>query len=144
MNIENIMNKNLLTLTMDSPLSKAKELFEGNNVHHAIVVDDNGFLAGVITDRDLYKHLSPTVGTSHETYRDTALMQKKVHQIMAKNVVKAHAQQTLNEAVLLMHETHVSCLPIVNEDNQSIGIITWRDILKVLALKYKKSLAANS
>jgi acetoin utilization protein AcuB len=144
MKIEIIMKKSLITLSMDSPLSKAKELFESNKVHHVIVIDDNGLLAGVITDRDLYKNLSPTVGTSHETHRDTALMQVKTHQIMSRSVVKAYAQQTLNEAVLLLHDNHVSCLPIVDENNKPIGIITWRDILKVLALKYKKSLAANS
>jgi acetoin utilization protein AcuB len=144
MKIERVMQKNLLTLSMDSPLSKAKEIFEGNNVHHVIIIDDNGLLAGVITDRDLYKHLSPTVGTSHETHRDTALMQKKIHQIMTRDVIKAQGKQSLNEAVLLLHDNHVSCLAIVNEENKPIGILTWRDLLKVLALRYKKVLAGNT
>lgn len=143
MKIENIMSTNLLTLSMDSPLSKVKSLFESNKIHHLIVIDDEGLLAGVMTDRDLYKHLSPTVGTSHETYRDTALMQKKIHQVMSRNVVTIQAQQTLNEAVLLLHDNHISCLPIVNKQNKPIGIITWRDLLKVLALKYRKSLTTN-
>jgi len=143
MKIEKIMNTDLLTLPMDSPLSKAKELFESNNVHHLIITDDDGVLAGVMTDRDLYKHLSPTVGTSQETHRDTALMQKKSHQIMARNLITTQAQQTLNEAVVLLYDNHISCLPVVNKQNKPIGIITWRDLLKVLALKYKKNLAAN-
>jgi len=143
MKIENIMNKDLLTLSMDSPLSKAKELFENNNVHHLIVTDDDGLLAGLLTDRDLYKHLSPTVGTSQETHRDTALMQKKLHQIMARNLVTTQANQTLNEAAVLLHDNHISCLPVVDKKNKPIGIMTWRDLLKVLALRYKKSLAAN-
>ena len=128
---------------MDSPLSKAKDLFENNIVHHAIITDENGLLAGVITDRDLYKHLSPTVGTSHETFRDTALMQKKLHLIMARNLITIQAQQSLNEAVLLLDDNNVSCLPVVNSQNEPIGIITWRDLLKVLALRYKEKLAAN-
>jgi acetoin utilization protein AcuB len=144
MKVESIMQKNLLTLSMDSPLSQAKEIFEKNNVHHIIITDDNGLLAGVITDRDLYKHLSPTVGTSHETHRDTALLQKKTHQIMARNVIQTQADQSLNEAVLLLHDNHVSCLPVVNTENKPIGIITWRDLLKVLALRYKKVLAGHT
>lgn len=143
MKIENLMNTNLLSLSMDSPLSKAKELFENNKVHHLIVTDDDGLLAGVITDRDLYKHLSPTIGTSHETHRDVTLMQKKLHQIMARNLITIQAQQSLNEAALLIHDNHVSCLPVVDKQNKPIGIITWRDLLKVLAIKYKKNLAAN-
>ena len=85
MKIENLMKTALITLTMDAPLSKAKEAFDSNDIHHLLVLDDEGVLAGIITDRDLYKHLSPTVSTRQETHRDAALMQKKLHQIMARN-----------------------------------------------------------
>jgi len=143
MKIENLMNTKLITLDMDSTLNEAKDLFESNKIHHILITDDEGLLAGVITDRDLYKHLSPTVGTSQETHRDTALMQKKLHQIMARNLVIARAQQSLNQAVVLFHDNHISCLPVVDKHHKPIGIITWRDIIKVLALQYKKKLVAN-
>ena len=144
MKIKNIMNTDLLTLSMDSPLSKAKELFENNKVHHLIITDDEGLLAGIMTDRDLYKHLSPTIGTSQETHRDTAFMQKKLHQIMARTIITANKQQSLNEAVVLLYDNHISCLPVIDKQNKPIGIITWRDILKVLALQYKKKIADSS
>jgi acetoin utilization protein AcuB len=144
MKIEILMNTDLLSLSMDSTLIKAKELFEQNKVHHLIVTDDDGLLAGIITDRDLYKHLSPTVGTSQETHRDTTLMQKRLHQIMERNLITTQPHHSLNEAVVLLHDNHVSCLPVVNKKNKPIGIITWRDIIKVLALQYKKKLAASS
>lgn len=124
---------------MDATLSQAKDIFENKNIHHLLITDDGGLLAGVMTDRDLYKHLSPTVGTNQETHRDTALMQKKLHQIMARNLITSQAQQSLNEAVLLFYDNHISCLPIIDEQNTAIGIITWRDILKVLALQYRKN-----
>lgn len=128
---------------MDSTLSEAKEVFEKQKIHHLLITDDEGLLAGVMTDRDLYKNLSPTIGTSQETHRDTALMQKKLHQIMARNLITSQAEQSLNEAVLLFYDNNISCLPIVNEQNKAIGIITWRDILKVLALQYRKKIAHN-
>jgi len=143
MKIENLMNTKLITLNMDSSLSDAKDLFESNKIHHLLITDDDGLLAGVMTDRDLYKHLSPTVGTSQETHRDTALMQKKIHQIMTRTLITANNQQSLNEAVVLFYDNHISCLPVTNNVNKPIGIITWRDILKVLALQYKKKLAAS-
>ena len=143
MKIENLMNTDLLTLSMDSSLIEAKEFFEKNKVHHLIITDDDGLLAGVMTDRDLYKNSSPTIGTSQETHRDAALMQKKLHQVMARNLVTIQAHHSLNEAVVLLHDNHISCLPVVDKKSKPIGIITWRDILKVLALQYKKKLAAN-
>ncbi|MFT7008762.1 MAG: acetoin utilization protein AcuB [Colwellia sp.] len=143
MKVEILMNKKLITLSMDSTLSEAKEVFEKQKIHHLLITDDEGLLAGVMTDRDLYKNLSPTIGTSQETHRDTALMQKKLHQIMARNLITSQAEQSLNEAVLLFYDNNISCLPIVNEQNKAIGIITWRDILKVLALQYRKKIAHN-
>ncbi len=135
MKIENIMTKELITLSMDAPLSKAKEIFESHKIHHLLITDDDGLFTGIITDRDLYKHLSPTVGTSQENHRDTALLQKKSHQIMARNLITAQAQHSLSQSVLLFYDNHISCLPVVDKDNKIVGIITWRDILKVLALQ---------
>ena len=144
MKVKNLMSNNLITLSMDDPLSKAKEVFESQTIHHLLITDDDGFLAGVITDRDLYKHLSPTVGTSQETHRDTALLQKKLHQIMSRNLITAQVQYTLSKAVLLFYDNHISCLPIVDKDSKPIGIITWRDILKVLALQYRKKKSSSA
>jgi len=141
MNIEKIMTTTLITLSMDAPLSKAKTVFEQHSIHHILIIDDDGTLAGIVTDRDLYKHLSPTVGTNQESHRDTALLQKKLHQIMARELTIAKAILPLTKAVLLFDKNHLSCLPIVDVGNKPIGIITWRDILKVLALRYKKTLA---
>lgn len=143
MKIENLMNKKLVTLSMDSTLSEAKEVFEKQKIHHLLITDDDGLLAGVMTDRDLYKNLSPTIGTSQETHRDTALMQRKLHQIMARNLTTAQAKLPLNEAVLLFYDNNISCLPVIDEQNKAIGIITWRDILKVLALQYRKKTTVN-
>lgn len=144
MKIENLMSKQVISLSMDTTLSQAKKVFENNKIHHLIITDDDGLLAGLITDRDLYKHLSPTVGTNKESHRDTALMHRKLHQIMERELITAQAQQSLSEAVVLFYDNHISCLPIINKQKEPIGIITWRDILKVLALQHKKKVAANS
>ena len=70
-------------------------------------------------------------------------MQKKLHQIMARNLITSQAQLPLNEAVLLFYDNNISCLPVIDEQNKAIGIITWRDILKVLALQYRKKTTVN-
>ncbi len=133
------MSRDLITLELDDNLSKAKAIFDTTNIHHILIVD-NGPLVGVITDRDLYKHLSPTIGTNKETPKDTFLMQKKINLIMSRKLITVKEETTLNESVVLFHDMHISCLPIVDDKDHPIGIITWRDILKVIALRYKKEL----
>lgn len=142
MSLSKIMSTNLLTLEMDDDLSKAKAIFEQHNIHHILVLNEKE-LAGVVTDRDVYKHLSPTIGTKNETPRDHSMLQKKLHLIMNRNLITAQEKVTLNEAVLLFYDNHISCLPIVNEKMHPVGIISWRDILKVVALQYRHKLATN-
>ncbi|WP_448546745.1 CBS domain-containing protein [Thalassotalea fusca] len=141
MSIATLMSKPLITLDMDDDLADAKKLLAENKVHHLLVLDGKK-LAGVITDRDLYKHLSPTVGTHKETPRDATLLNKKVHLIMSRDLVTATVNTTLNEAVLLFHDNHVSCLPIINQEGEPIGIITWRDILRLIAIQYRQKSTA--
>ncbi|MFT5757554.1 MAG: acetoin utilization protein AcuB [Alteromonadaceae bacterium] len=143
MSIAKLMSRNLITLELDDDLSKAKAIFDTSNIHH-ILVTDNGPLVGIITDRDLYKHLSPTIGTSKETPQDTFRLHKKIHLIMCRELTTAKEETTLNEAVVLFHDKHISCLPVVDDKNHPTGIITWRDILKVIALRYKKDLKTQA
>lgn len=137
------MSKGLITLYLDDDLNKAKELFSLHNIHHILILDDDDKLAGIITDRDLFKHLSPTVGTNKESYKDVSLSQKKMHQIMAREIVTANEALSINEAVVIFYDEHISCLPVVDENNKPVGIITWRDILKVIALQYKKKMSSQ-
>ncbi len=139
MSIAKIMSRSLITLEIDDDLSKAKTIFDSKNIHH-ILITNEGELAGIITDRDLYKHLSPAIGTNKETFKDSFLLQKKIHLIMSRNLVTANAKISLNEAVLLFYDNHISCLPIINKDFHPIGIITWRDILKIIAVQYREKL----
>ena len=142
MGIAKLMSRDLITLELDDDLSKAKAIFDTTNIHH-ILITDSGTLVGIITDRDVYKHLSPTIGTSKETPKDTFLLQKKVHLIMSRKLITVKEETTLNESVVLFHDKHISCLPVVNDKDHPIGIITWRDILKVIALRYKRELKAK-
>lgn len=138
MSVENIMSRELITLDIGDDLEKAKRIFDTTNIHH-ILITNNKELMGVITDRDVFKHLSPSVGTRKETPKDTFLLSKKVHLIMSRNLVTANTSISTNEAVLLFHNHHISCLPIINSKLEPIGIITWRDIIKVIALTYQKN-----
>ncbi|MFT6899873.1 MAG: acetoin utilization protein AcuB [Colwellia sp.] len=142
MSLSKVMSKNLITLEIDDNLSKAKAIFDQHNIHHILIICDKQ-LVGIVTDRDLYKHLSPTIGTKNETPRDHSMLQKKLHLIMNRNLITAKKETSLNDAVLLFYDNHISCLPIVDDSMQPLGIISWRDILKVLALQYRLKLATT-
>ncbi len=131
MEIEKIMSRRVVTVKMDDTLSKVKDIFAKNRFHHLLVVE-NKKLFGVISDRDLLKSLSPTIGTPAETYKDLAALNRKVHQIMTRSPIALHEGAQLGEAVELFNHHKVSCIPIVNADEIPVGILSWRDIMKAL------------
>jgi acetoin utilization protein AcuB len=137
MKISQIMSRDLVTLAMDDTLAHARDLFENNDLHH-ILIKDQTILTGIITDRDLWQNLSPTIGTRKETPQDGFILNKKVHLIMTRDLITVTADMSLNEAILLIYEHNISCLPVVDEKQQPIGIITWRDIIKLIALQYRR------
>ncbi len=141
MSVEAIMSRDLIILDIDDDLEKAKGVFDETNIHH-ILITDNKKLVGIITDRDVFKHLSPSVGTQRETAKDLLLLHKRIHLIMCRDLITAKASISLNEAVLLFHDNHISCLPVVNNAGAPIGIISWRDILKIVAHNYRKKRAS--
>lgn len=137
MKISQIMQRDLITLDMDNTLAHAKALFEKHDMHH-ILITDQGQLAGLITDRDLWQNLSTTVGTRNETPQDSFIINKKVHLIMARDLITATEEITLTEAILLFYDHNISSLPIVDAKKHPVGIITWRDIIKVLAVQSRR------
>lgn len=134
MQLSTIMTARVVTVELDDRLSVVKEVFEAMRFHHLLVTGENGTLRGVISDRDLLRALSPYVGTMSETARDSASLNKRVHQIMSRKPVTLKGDATVADAIALLLEHRISCIPIVNDDFKPVGIVSWRDVLKVVAV----------
>jgi acetoin utilization protein AcuB len=132
MDVGSIMTTRVVTVEMDDRLDVVKKIFDTLKFHHLLVVDDRRILKGVVSDRDLLKALSPYVGSAAENARDTATLNKRVHQIMSRNLLTLHARASVAEAVTQFLEHRVSCIPIVDEEFKPVGILSWRDVLKTM------------
>lgn len=134
MNIEKIMSTSIVTVEMDDALKTIKEIFDNVHFHHLLVVD-SGKLYGVISDRDLLKSISHKIGTISETVSDTACLNKKAHQIMTRKPVALKRDASISDAINIFNDHNLSCIPVVDNENKPIGIISWRDILKAIKKK---------
>ena len=131
MNIETIMSKSVVTVEMDDPLRVVKEIFDNIRFHHLLVVDSDK-LCGVISDRDLLKAISPNIGSVTETLRDAATLNKRVHQIMTRELVTLGPGAGVDDAILIFNTRNISCIPVVDDKLRPVGILSWRDILKAI------------
>jgi acetoin utilization protein AcuB len=133
MTLGKIMTARIVTVEMDDRLEVVKEIFDTVSFHHLLVVDEHKKLSGVLSDRDLLRALSPYVGSAAETSRDLATLNKRVHQIMTRHPITLRQESAIDEAVNLLLEKGISCIPIVDNDFKPVGIVSWRDLLRTLA-----------
>jgi len=135
MSVGNIMSKRVVTVEMDDKLNTVKEIFDNLHFHHLLVVEE-GKLLGVVSDRDLLKALSPNLGTSTESFKDTATLNKRVYQIMTRDPITLHPEASILDATKVFNSHRISCIPIVDKEGKPVGILSWRDILRTLAAKH--------
>ncbi len=131
MRVQEIMSKEIVTVALDDTLYVVREIFENLKFHHLLVVE-HGRLFGILSDRDLLKALSPTLESSAETHADRATLNKRVHQHMTRNPITLRENAPVYEAIRLFNTEPITCIPIVDETGRPVGIISWRDILKML------------
>ncbi|MFO7718127.1 MAG: CBS domain-containing protein [Thermodesulfobacteriota bacterium] len=129
MQISEIMTKSVATVKMDDFVRYVKAQFEEREFHHLLVVDQ-GIIQGVISDRDLFKILSPFCDTPCEQRRDTEILNKRAHQIMSRNPVTVLPETSIKEAFMVLTEQQISCLPVTNESGKVLGIVSWKDLLR--------------
>lgn len=130
--VANWMTTNVLTITPEHSMMKASKLMKDKGISRLPVVDASGRIVGIVSDRDV-KDASPSKATTldvHELYY--LLSEIKIADIMTKKVVTIRDTETVEKAAVLMLEGNFGGLPVVNEEDHVVGIITDTDIFKVL------------
>lgn len=127
--VAQIMTRNVVTIGMDDSLRAVRSLFNTHKFHHLVVID-RGRAVGMISDRDLLKHLSPFLDKGSERPQDTASLNLRAHQIMTRQLVACVEATSIHEAGQLMLGRGVSCLPVLDAEGRCKGIVTLHDLLR--------------
>jgi acetoin utilization protein AcuB len=128
------MLKDVTTVTEDVSMIKVGRLLHQLNVRRLPVVDGQGHLVGIVTERDI-KAASPSKATSLDIYEMTHLLSEiKVRDIMTAKPFKIKPGDTVERAAAIMRDNKVGGLPVVDDDNRVVGIITDTDIFRFFTL----------
>ena len=134
MKVKDIMIKEVATLDVDDELSLANDIMRLGRIRHLPVVSGES-LVGIISERDLFRtSLAQALGYGN---KDTREVMKTLHirDVMVKQLITVSPETDLKDAVALMVERKIGCLPVV-QGNKLLGLITETDIL----LQYCKEL----
>jgi len=121
------MVKEVATLDVNDELSLANDIMRLGRIRHLPVVDGTR-LVGIISERDLFRtSLAQALGYGS---KDTRELMKTLHikDVMVREVLTIGPEMELCEAVRLMVERKIGCLPVV-ENERLVGLITETDIM---------------
>lgn len=129
--ISRSMTKKVITIDKDADLNQAGEKLATHQIRHLPVVDRDGGLIGIITDRDIRSampsvHLDGSEGLENRK----KLSALKVGDVMTKDPVVVSPLHTLQDALMLMQKTRVGAFPVVDEHHRLKGIISIRDLIR--------------
>lgn len=137
MKVSKVMSHKPISVGLDDTIGTIKRIFEQEIFHHLLVVDE-GKLVGVISDRDLLRCLPPNIDSVSATTKDLARLNGKAHQIMSHELITLNENSTVKEAVDIFVTKNISGIPIVNDARKPLGVLSWRDIMRELALYSKQ------
>ena len=131
MSIKKMMTTRLITVSPTDTVGRLSEIFAKLPIHHVLVVEEDKRI-GVVSDRDVLRNISPFVNTKAEEAKDTFTLSRQAKQIMSKKPVTIRVDRPVREAGKLMLETKVSLLPVVDENEQLIGVLSWKDVMRFI------------
>jgi IMP dehydrogenase len=113
---ENGMIYDPITITRDKKVKDALELMANFKIGGIPVVEDNGYLVGIVTNRDL---------------RFEKNMNRPISEVMtSENLVYTTESTDLEKAADILQKDKIEKLPVVNKDHKLIGLVTYKDITK--------------
>jgi acetoin utilization protein AcuB len=128
--VRDVMTTPVETIPRSECLLTAALILRRTGYRHLPIVED-GRLVGIITDRDIGR-LSPSrlENISPEAY-NTLLEETPLERVMTRDPLSATPDMPVVEAVALMHQKKLGCMPVV-DGGQVVGIITVNDMLQLL------------
>jgi IMP dehydrogenase len=106
-----------ITLRPTAKVAEAFALMSENRIGGIPITNENGILVGILTNRDL------------RFCKDASML---IQDLMTKDrLITAPEKTTLKQAEDILHQYRIEKLPIVDKNDKLVGLITYKDILKV-------------
>lgn len=137
--VRHLMSQPVQTIAATLPAALAAKRLVDYRIRHLPVVDGDGSLIGVLSDRDILKHLSPWLSKLQSAPTSSPPPKKlTANDLMSSTVITVRPDTTLAEAAALMASKRINCLPVVGNEQQPVGILTTMDLLLHVAASRKR------
>ena len=121
MHAEDLMSHPAVTCHVNEPLNVAAQLMWEHDCGAVAVVNDDGTLVGMVTDRDICM-AAYTQGR--------ALDEMLVNTAMCRHLVSTHASESIGNVEQLMARHQIRRIPVIDSDGKPVGIISLNDLAR--------------
>ena len=125
------MTRKVITVDPDNTVFEAQELMANNHVRHLPVIDANQHLIGIVTDRDIRSAMPyQFIKESCSVEQREEICALTVKDIMTEDPITVSPTYTIQDALLMIQNSKVGALPVVEDDGKLSGILSVRDLLR--------------
>jgi acetoin utilization protein AcuB len=125
------MTRKVITVNPDATIFDAQELMATNRIRHLPVVVADNKLVGIVTDRDLrsalpYRFFKEGISAAEREN----LKNLRVKDIMTQKLITIPPAYTIQDALMVIQNSRVGALPVVDDQGKLQGILSVRDLLR--------------
>ena len=144
-NIEDLMTKEVISVTPNTNMIDVAKVFKSNNFHHIPVIEENGKCIGLISKMDYYQLQDSftRLNESKSEWKNTRFLSTLLaEEIMSKDPISIDRKENISTLIPIFLANTAHSV-IVKDDNQYCGIITPFDLLKYMQeilISYQKAI----
>ena len=127
--VRDLMTGHVFALRATDDLEALYDLMDQHHIRHVPVVDRDGDLVGLVTQRDLARSVLGAQDVLPLSVQQEILRRRSVREVMATEVETVEADTDLGSAAQMLLENKIGCLPVVEGDHL-VGILTESDFVR--------------
>ena len=125
------MTRKVITVNPETSVIEARDLMKTHKIRHLPVVEEDDFLVGSITDRDVRSVLPAAFYAKSDIHMEVGDFSKvKVREAMTPNPHTVSPEDTIEDVLLQIQAMRVGAFPVVDRQGRLQGLISVRDLLR--------------
>ncbi|MDL2246016.1 CBS domain-containing protein [Methanobrevibacter sp. OttesenSCG-928-K11] len=130
--VKDVMVKDIKSASSEERLVHARRIIIDENIGRLLTIDD-GELTGILTSKDIIRALIAFRKNVPENHQQAQIKNILIKDVMSTNVKTISEDSTITEVANILMETGFNGLPVVNANDEVVGIITQTDLLRLVA-----------
>lgn len=131
--VADLMTADPLSLLRAASLKDAHDLMREKNIRHIPVIDEQGLLVGMLTQKVMMAAVIGLLAKYGATALERREKQQLVADLMLTDFATVTAEQSLAEVAAFFVKNRHGCLPVITAENKLIGILTSSDFVRLAA-----------